>query len=78
MLLIIKLIFPKAEWRWLWITVPVASWCIVNGRFLFDSYPGDGAARIFSLIIGWMYMLPVFGILSLAFSLVRRGLRRGR
>jgi len=70
MLLFIKIIRPEVKWRWLWITVPVASWSVVNGRFVFDGYPGDGAARVFSR------MLPVFGILCIAFFLFQYGLRQ--
>ena len=69
---------PAVRWSRLWLTVPVASWVLVNLALRLD-YPttggGGGFGIAVNLALGWFYLLPIFGLLQLGFLFVQR-LRR--
>jgi uncharacterized protein YqgC (DUF456 family) len=72
-LIVFKLICRQIKWRWLWLSVPIMSWSTVNAAVSLD-YPvnggGGGTGKLVSQLIGWFYMIPIFGILCLGFLVV--------
>lgn len=69
-LIAFKARFPAQPWSRLWLTVPLVSWVTVNAAIRLD-YPtqgaGGGMGMGVNLVVGWFYMLPLFGIVQLAF-----------
>ena len=78
-LLIAKAVRPSLSWCSLWVSVPMMSWFLVNLLLgLSDGAPFSG---VLGLVLGWIYLLIPFGILSGIFvgvqALVTRS-RRGK
>lgn len=64
-LLIAKAMKPSLSWYFMWMSVPIMTWFLVNLMIsLSDSGPFSG---VFGIFLGWIYMLVPFGILSLMF-----------
>ena len=75
-LLIAKVVRPSISWYSIWISVPIMSWFLVNLMIgLTDGAPFSGALGI---LLGWIYMVIPFGILSVIFVGIQRFVRRIR
>ncbi len=75
-LLIAKAVRPAISWYSIWVSIPIMSWFLVNLMIgLVDSSPLSGALGI---LLGWIYMVIPFGILSAVFVGIQRFLRRIR
>ncbi len=77
-LLIAKAVRPSISWYSIWASVPIMSWfLVVLMRGLSDGAPFSGALGI---LLGWIYMVIPFGILSAIFVGIQRlqgRIRRG-
>ena len=75
-LLIAKWVRPSMSWYSMWVSVPIMSWFLVNLMLVStDGAPFSGALGI---LLGWIYMLIPFGILSAIFVGIQRFLKRIR
>ena len=75
-LLIAKVVRPSISWYSIWISVPIMSWFLVNLMIgLSVGAPFSGALGI---LLGWIYMIIPFGILSAIFVGIQRFLKRIR
>lgn len=74
-LIIAKVLTPSIPWKRLWITVPLMSWFTIVTA-VSTNYPvnggGGGFGMLFNLVVGWVYMIPVFGVFQLACMLILR------
>lgn len=66
-----KLAYPKLPWTVIWLATPVLSW-IVGNAILWAYPPDNGFAGVVMLFTGWIYMLPILCVFSLAYLLMRR------
>lgn len=76
-LLITKKVRPAISWLTLWLSVPVMSWFLVN--LMISLTNGFLLSGFFGLMLGWIYMLIPFGILSLlliGFQALMRRIRK--
>jgi len=70
LLLAAKAIKPSISWHSIWLSVPFMSWFLVNLLIgLSDGAPGSG---VIGLLVGWIYMIIPFGILSAIFVGIQR------
>lgn len=75
-LLVAKWVRPSMSWYSMWVSVPIMSWFLVNLMLVStDGAPFSGALGI---LLGWIYMLIPFGILSAIFVGIQRFLKRIR
>jgi MFS family permease len=75
-LLIAKAVRPSISWYSIWVSVPIMSWFLVVLMLgLSDGAPFSGALGI---LLGWIYMVIPFGILSAIFVGIQRFLKRIR
>jgi hypothetical protein len=75
-LLIAKVVRPSISWYSIWVSVPIMSWFLVNLMLVStDGAPFSGALGI---LLGWIYMIIPFGILSAVFVGIQRFVRRIR
>ena len=75
-LVIAKGVRPSISWYSMWVSVPVMSWFLVNLILVSTAIaPFSGALGI---LLGWIYMLIPFGILSAIFVGIQRFLKRTR
>lgn len=75
-LLIAKVVRPSISWYSIWVSVPIMSWFLVNLMIgLTDGVPFRG---VFGVLLGWIYMVIPFGILSAIFVGIQRFLRKIR
>ena len=69
-LIVAKTFCARFSWKQLWLSVPIMSWLTVN-TFIAVDYPvnggGGGLAMLVNLCIGWIYLIPLFGILHLLY-----------
>ena len=66
-----KLSYPKLPWTVIWLATAVLSW-IVGNAILWAYPPDNGFAGVVMLFTGWIYMLPILGVLSLLYLPLRR------
>ena len=63
---------PSLSWQRLWLSVPFMSWFTMVIAVCTD-YPvqgaGGGLGMLVTLILGWFYMLPFFGLLHVGYIL---------
>jgi hypothetical protein len=73
-LIVAKLREPSLSWRRMWLSVPLMSWFSVTTAVSSD-YPVQGAGGGFGMLItlafGWLYMLPIFGLIHVCFIFFR-------
>ena len=73
-LIIAKWVKPSISWYSLWGSVPIVSWFLVN--LIIGSADGAPFSGALGILLGWIYMIIPFGILSAIFvgiqCLVRR------
>ncbi|MCX6864787.1 MAG: hypothetical protein NTV46_00970 [Verrucomicrobia bacterium] len=75
-LLVAKVVRPSISWYSIWVSVPIMSWFLVNLMIgLSDGAPFSG---VFGILLGWIYMVIPFGILSAIFVGIQRFVRRIR
>lgn len=75
-LLIAKIVRPSLSWYSIWVSVPIMSWFLVNLMLVStDGAPFSGALGI---LLGWIYMVIPFGVLSAIFVGTQRFVRRIR
>jgi hypothetical protein len=75
-LLIAKAVKPSISWYSMWVSVPIMSWFLVNLMIgLTDGAPFSG---VFGILLGWIYMVIPFVILSSIFVGIQRLLKRIR
>ncbi len=69
-----KIRAPSLSWQRLWLSVPLMSWFTVTTTVSTD-YPvngaGGGLGMLVTLVLGWFYMLPFFGVFHLGYILLR-------
>ena len=76
LLLVAKVVRPSISWYSIWVSVPFMSWFLVNLMIgLMDAAPFGGAL---GLLLGWIYMIIPFGILSAIFVGIQSVLKRIR
>lgn len=76
LLLIAKVVRPSISWYSIWVSVPFMSWFLVNLMIvLVDAAPFGGTL---GFLLGWIYMVIPFGILSALFVGIQSILRRIR
>lgn len=76
LLLIAKAVRPTMSWYSMWVSVPIMSWFLVNLMIgLSDGAPFSG---VLGILLGWIYMVIPFGILSAIFVGIQRFLKRIR
>lgn len=65
---------PSLSWHRLWISVPLMSWFTITTAVSSD-YPeqgtGGGFGMLVTLVLGWFYMIPIFGLMHLCFIMLR-------
>jgi hypothetical protein len=75
-LLIAKVVRPSISWYSIWLSVPIMSWFLVNLMIgLNDGAPFSG---LLGILLGWIYMVIPFGILSAIFVGIQRFVGRIR
>ena len=75
-LLIAKAVRPSISWYSMWVSVPMMSWFLVN--LMIGSADGAPFSGALGILLGWIYMVIPFGILSAIFVGTQRILRRIR
>ena len=75
-LLIAKAVRPSISWYSIWASVPIMSWFLVN--LMIGSVEGAPFSGALSILLGWVYMVIPFGILSAIFVGTQRFLMRIR
>jgi hypothetical protein len=75
-LLIAKAVRPSISWYSIWVSVPIMSWFLVN--LMIGSVDGAPFSGALGVLLGWIYMVIPFGILSAIFVGIQRFLRRIR
>jgi hypothetical protein len=66
-----KLAYSEIPWKVIWLATAVLSW-IVSNAILWAFPPNNGFAGAVMLFTGWIYMLPILGVFSLVYLLMRR------
>jgi hypothetical protein len=75
-LLIAKFLRPSISWYSIWVSVPIMSWFLVN--LMIGLTDGNPLRGVFGLLLGWIYMILPFGVLSAIFVGIQRFMRRIR
>ena len=75
-LLIAKAVRPSISWYSMWVSVPIMSWFLVN--LMIGSTDGAPFSGALGILLGWIYMVIPFGILSSIFVGIQRFLKRIR
>ena len=75
-LLIAKIVRPSISWYSIWVSVPIMSWFLVN--LMIGSVDGAPLSGALGILLGWIYMLIPFGILTAIFVGGQRFLRKFR
>ncbi len=65
LLLIAKVVRPTISWYSIWLSVPIMSWFLVN--LMLVSTDGAPFSGVLGILLGWIYMVILFGILSAIF-----------
>jgi hypothetical protein len=70
-LLAAKLACPRLPWLVIFVAILVMSWIVSNS--ILWAYPLDnGFASVVIYLMGWVYMIPIFGVFSLFYIPMRR------
>jgi hypothetical protein len=64
-LLVAKAVRPSMTWYSLWVSVPMMSWFLVN--LMIGLTDGGAFNGVFGLLLGWIYMVLPFAVLSAIF-----------
>jgi hypothetical protein len=75
-LLTARVVRPSTSWYSIWASVPIMSWFFVN--LMLVSSDGAPFSSALGILLGWIYMIIPFGILSAVFVGIQRLLRRIR
>ena len=75
-LLIAKAVRPSISWYSIWVSVPIMSWFLVN--LMIGSTDGAPFSGALGILLGWIYMVMPFGMLSSIFVGIQRFLKRTR
>ena len=75
-LLIAKAVRPSISWYSIWVSVPIMSWFLVN--LMMGSIDGAPFSGALAILLGWIYMVIPFCILSAIFVGIQRFARRIR
>ena len=75
-LLVAKVVKPSLSWYSIWVSVPIMSWFLVN--LMIGLTDGNPLRGVFGLLLGWIYMVIPFCILSAIFVGIQRFVGRTR